>query len=272
MGIAARRYCVRHELPFTTSYHTRFPEYVPARVPIPKSLSYAWLRRFHRRAECVMVPTRAIQEELQARRFGNTVIWPRGVDLERFRPHGPRTLDQAVLAAGHPVFAYVGRVAVEKNLRAFLELELPGSKWVIGDGPQLMELRRAYPAVHFTGAVAHAALPAYYRSADVFVFPSRTDTFGLVLLEAMACGVPVAAYPVPGPLDVIGNSAAGVLDADLRIAALGALRVSREVARAHALRFSWQHVANVFLSHLAPIGAERGEKAALRVERAEQTQ
>ena len=270
LGIAARRYCVRHDLPFTTSYHTRFPEYVRARAPIPTALTYAWLRRFHGRAERVMVPTRSIQDELQARRFGNTVIWPRGVDIERFCPQGPRALDQAMLADGHPLFAYVGRVAIEKNLRAFLDLELPGAKWVIGDGPQLVELRRAYPAVHFTGAVAHAALPAYYRSADVFVFPSRTDTFGLVLLEAMACGVPVAAFPVPGPQDVIGGSAAGVLDADLRVAAIGALQISRDAARKHALRFSWQHVAKVFLGHLAPIGAVRREKAGLPADGAEQ--
>ncbi len=261
LGIAARRYCVRHKLPFTTSYHTRFPEYVRARVPLPVAVTYAWLRRFHGRAERVMVPTASIRQELAARNFGNTVIWPRGVDVEKFRPEGPVAPADAVPVDGRPVFAYVGRVAVEKNLRAFLDLELPGSKWVIGGGPQFEELRQAYPAVHFSGAVAHAALPAYYRAADVFVFPSRTDTFGLVLLEALACGVPVAAYPVPGPLDVIGANGPGVLDHDLRAAAIGALRISRQAARSHALLFSWKHVAQVFLGHLAPIGAARVESA-----------
>ena len=264
LGIAARRYCVRRKLPFTTSYHTRFPEYVRARVPLPISVTYAWLRRFHGRAQRVMVPTLSIQQELQARDFGNTVIWPRGVDVEKFRPEGPGAPADAVPADGRPVFAYVGRVAVEKNLRAFLELELPGSKWVIGGGPQLEELRLAYPATHFSGAVAHAALPAYYRAADLFVFPSRTDTFGLVLLEALACGVPVAANPVPGPLDVIGANGPGVLDHDLRAEAIGALRIPREAARSHALRFSWKHVAQVFLGHLAPIGAAPAESARLR--------
>jgi len=270
LGIAARRYCMRHKLPFTTSYHTRFPEYVRARVPLPIAVTYAWLRRFHGRALRVMVPTASIQQELQARGFRNTVIWPRGVDVEKFRPQGPSAPSDAVPVDGRPVFAYVGRVAVEKNLRAFLDLELPGSKWVIGGGPQLDELRRAYPATHFSGAVAHAALPAYYRAVDVFVFPSRTDTFGLVLLEALACGVPVAAYPVPGPLDVIGANGPGVLDNDLRTAAIGALRISREAARAHALRYSWKHVAQVFLGHLAPIGVAQVETALARAESVQQ--
>lgn len=264
LGIAARRCCVRHKLPFTTSYHTRFPEYLRARVPLPIALTYAWLRRFHGRALRVMVPTASIQQELQARGFNNTVIWPRGVDVEKFRPEGPGAPADAVPVDGRPVFAYVGRVAVEKNLRAFLALELPGSKWVIGGGPQFEELRLAYPATHFSGAVAHAALPAYYRAADVFVFPSRTDTFGLVLLEALACGVPVAAYPVPGPLDVIGADGPGVLDHDLRAAAIGALRISREAARSHALKFSWKHVAQVFLGNLVPIGVAQAAGARLR--------
>ena len=149
LGIAARRYCMRHKLPFTTSYHTRFPEYVRARVPLPISLTYAWLRAFHGRAARVMVPSASIQQELKARGFRNTVIWPRGVDVEMFRPQGLSAPSDAVPVDGRPVFAYVGRVAVEKNLRAFLDLELPGSKWVIGGGPQLDELRRAYPATHF---------------------------------------------------------------------------------------------------------------------------
>ncbi len=254
LGIAARRICVRRAWPFTTSYHTRFPEYVRARAPVPTAFTYAWLRRFHARAQRVMVPTESIREELKARHFDNTVIWPRGVDIARFAPEGPQAPHPDM---PRPLFAYVGRVAVEKNLAAFLKLDLPGSKWVVGGGPQLAALRRDFPAVHFSGAIEHRDLPAYYRCADAFVFPSLTDTFGLVLLEALACGVPVAAFPVPGPVDVVGSSGAGVLDHDLRRAALGALRIPRETARAHALKFSWERVARVFLGHLAPIGANR---------------
>lgn len=253
LGIAARRYCVRRDLPFTTSYHTRFPEYVRSRVPVPRAFTYAWLRRFHARAARVMVPTPSIQSELEDRHFCNTVIWPRGVDTAAFHPQGPAAPLRADAAAPGPHFAYVGRVAVEKNLRAFLDLDLPGTRWVIGGGPQLDELRRAYPDVRFTGAVDHDRLPEFYRALDVFVFPSRTDTFGLVLLEALACGVPVAAFPVAGPLDVIGDSGSGVLDRDLRRAALGALEIPRAAARTHALGFSWERVARTFLGHLAPI-------------------
>ncbi|MBL8381155.1 MAG: glycosyltransferase family 1 protein [Burkholderiales bacterium] len=250
LGIAARRQCMRLGLPFTTSYHTRFPEYVRARAPIPRALTYAWLRRFHQRAARVMVPTASIRDELAARGFANTTVWPRGVDLARFSPDGAH----ADIGAGDgPVFAYVGRVAVEKNLRAFLDLDLPGRKVVVGDGPQLAQLRREYPQVRFTGAKDHADLAAWYRSADVFVFPSLTDTFGLVLLEALACGVPVAAFPVAGPLDVIGNSGAGALDGDLRAAALRALRIPRDKALSHARGFSWPAVARLFLGNLAPI-------------------
>lgn len=254
LGIAARRYCLRHGLPFTTSYHTRFPEYVRSRVPVPRVLTYAWLRRFHARAERVMVPTASIQGELAARRFANTVIWPRGVDIETFTPDGPRAASRDGLSGG-PHFGYIGRVAVEKNLRAFLDMNLPGTKWVIGGGPQLAQLRREYPEVRFPGPIAHADLPRWYRALDVFVFPSRTDTFGLVLLEALACGVPVAAYPVPGPIDVIGSAGPGALDGDLRHAALAALDIPRERAREHALRYSWDSVARTFLGHLAPIAA-----------------
>jgi len=250
LGIAARRHCVRYGIPFTTAYHTRFPEYVRARAPIPQAMTYAWLRRFHGRAQRVMVPTPSISGELAARGFSNCVIWPRGVNLDRFSPEG----DRVERSAGEgPVFMYIGRVAVEKNIRAFLDLDLPGQKWVVGGGPDLERLRRQYPGVRFTGPQAHADLPRYYRAADVFVFPSRTDTFGLVLLEALACGVPVAAFPVAGPVDIIGSAGPGALDTDLRAAALKALRVPREAARAHSLQYSWNHVARLFLSYLAPI-------------------
>jgi len=252
LGIAARRYCVRHEIPFTTAYHTRFPEYVRARAPIPKAMTYAWLRRFHGRAQRVMVPTPSIGGELAARGFENCVIWPRGVNLERFNPEGERA-ERTGRAKNEPLFMYIGRVAVEKNIRAFLDLDLPGEKWVVGGGPDLEPLRRQYPNVYFAGPQAHADLARYYRAADVFVFPSRTDTFGLVLLEALACGVPVAAFPVAGPIDVIGASGPGALDNDLRAAALKALHVPREAARKHALQYSWNQVARLFLSYLAPI-------------------
>ena len=250
LGMAARRVCIQLGLPFTSAYHTRFPEYVRARVPVPLRWSYAWLRRFHGAAELTMVATESMRTELAAHNIGNTVIWPRGVDLGRFEPEGPRIFRRA-----EPVFMYVGRVAVEKNLRAFLDLDLPGSKWVVGGGPQLRELQKASPDINFAGPKPHAALAPWYRSADVFVFPSRTDTFGLVLLEALACGVPVAAYPVPGPLDVIGASGAGVLDHDLKQAALAALNIPRERARAHAQTFSWQSVARKFTSYLSAIPA-----------------
>jgi glycosyltransferase involved in cell wall biosynthesis len=248
LGIAARRHCVRHDIPFTTAYHTRFPEYVRARAPIPKAMTYAWLRRFHGRAQRVMVPTPSISGELVARGFSNCVIWPRGVNLERFSPEG-----EIIERGKQPVFMYIGRVAVEKNIRAFLDLDLPGEKWVVGGGPDLDRLKRQYPQVHFTGAQQHADLPRYYRAADVFVFPSRTDTFGLVLLEALASGVPVAAFPVAGPVDIIGSTGPGALDNDLRAAALKALEVPREAARTHALQYSWSQVARLFLSYLAPI-------------------
>jgi glycosyltransferase involved in cell wall biosynthesis len=248
LGIAARRHCVRYGIPFTTAYHTRFPEYVRARAPIPKAMTYAWLRRFHGRAQRVMVPTHSISGELVARGFSNCVIWPRGVNLDRFSPDG-----DTVERGKKPVFMYIGRVAVEKNIRAFLDLELPGEKWVVGGGPDLDRLKRQYPQAIFTGPQQHADLPRYYRAADVFVFPSRTDTFGLVLLEALASGVPVAAFPVAGPLDVIGASGPGALDNDLRAAALKALEVPRDAARAHALQYSWNQVARLFLSYLAPI-------------------
>ena len=248
LGIAARRVCMQLGLPFTSAYHTRFPEYVRARVPVPLRWSYAWLRRFHGAAERVMVATESMRAELAAHKICHTVIWSRGVDTGRFEPEGPRTFRR-----DQPVFMYVGRVAVEKNLRAFLDLDLPGSKWVVGGGPQLRELQEAYPAVNFAGPKPHAALAPWYRSADVFVFPSRTDTFGLVLLEALACGVPVAAFPVPGPLDVIGASGAGVLDQDLRRAALGALRIPRSTACAHARNFSWSSAARNFASFLSVI-------------------
>ena len=245
LGWAARRYCLQRELPFTTSFHTKFPEYVQARCGIPARWTYAWLRRFHKPARTVMANTPALRLDLESRRFEQVQLWGRGVDVDLFRP-GPRES----LGTASPVFMYVGRVAIEKNLEAFLDLDLPGSKWVVGDGPQLDHLKARYPHVSFAGMQPRERLPAYYRAADVFVFPSRTDTFGLVLLEAMACGTPVAAYPVTGPIDVVGEG--GALDTDLAIACHRALDVPRKQAEAHAGRFSWRAATMQFLNNLAP--------------------
>lgn len=249
LGIAARAYALRHRIPFTTAYHTRFPEYVHARSRLPLTVTYRFLRWFHGPAEVVMVPTEVVRRDLLAYGFppGQVVLWSRGVELDIFKP-GPATAHDLT----RPIFLCVGRVAVEKNLEAFLRLDLPGSKWVAGEGPALEKLKAEFPEVRFTGVLGQMELAALYNAADVFVFPSRTDTFGLVLLEAMACGCPVAAYPVTGPVDVIGDSPAGALDEDLRSAALRALGIDRSLARQHAERFSWEACTRQFLSHLRP--------------------
>ncbi|KZE33458.1 glycosyltransferase family 4 protein [Crenobacter luteus] len=247
LGMAARGYCMKKKLPFTTAYHTRFPEYVHARVKLPVKVSYAWLRRFHNAGRAVMAPTRSICDELTARGFRNVALWSRGVDTGLFTPGERDRLDTAP-----PRFVYIGRVAVEKNIEAFLKLDLPGSKWVVGDGPLLPRLKKDYPDVHFAGVFPQAELARFYRAADVFVFPSLTDTFGLVLLEAMACGTPVAAFPVAGPLDVVGDSGAGVLDRDLRAACMKALEIDREHVRRVAERHSWTAAARQFEANLHP--------------------
>lgn len=246
LGLAARRWCVKRGYAFTTAFHTRFPEYLSARVAVPERWTYRLLRWFHAPSRGVMVATESMRRELNRWGFDNLRPWGRGVDTSLFAP-GPRT---GFGDLPRPIFVCVGRVAPEKNLPAFLDLDLPGSKVVIGDGPALPELRLRYPAAYFLGRREHRALAGLYASADVFVFPSRTDTFGLVLLEALASGLPVAAYPVPGPLDVVGDSGAGILSEDLRAAALDALAVPRERCRAHALTFTWQACAKQFLENL----------------------
>ena len=255
LGLAARRWCRRHRQPFSTAYHTRFPEYIHARTRLPLAVSYAWMRRFHNAAQAVMAPTPAIVADLKARGFHNVVLWSRGVDIDTFSPGARDRLDSTP-----PRFVYVGRVAVEKNIEAFLQLDLPGSKWVVGEGPQLAALQARYPDVHFAGVFPQAELARIYRAADVFVFPSRTDTFGLVLLEAMACGTPVAAYPVPGPLDVVGNSGGGVLHDDLATACQQALQLDRDHVRRVAEGFSWAAATVQFEAHLhpRPIGEQEG--------------
>ncbi|XZG71517.1 glycosyltransferase family 4 protein [Chitinibacteraceae bacterium HSL-7] len=247
LGLSASKYCRRNKLPFTTAYHSRFPEYVNLRFGIPEKWTYAWLARFHNGAEATMAPTRVVVDDLKARGFTKTVIWSRGVDLKLFHPG-----DRERLNTRRPIFVYVGRVAVEKNVEAFLELDLPGSKWVCGDGPAAAALRAKYPDVNWLGVLNQQELARVYNSADVFVFPSKTDTFGLVLLEAMACGCPVAAYPVTGPIDVIGTTGPGALRDDLQAACLAALKIDRTEVRRFAERYSWTAASQQFLSHLHP--------------------
>ncbi|HZB93122.1 MAG TPA: glycosyltransferase family 1 protein [Stellaceae bacterium] len=249
LGFAARRYCLRRGYGFTTAFHTRFPEYVAARFSVPPSWSYALMRRFHAPSKGVMVATDTVRRELAARGFDNLRRWTRGVDHELYDPTRRGDFD----GLPRPIFLSVGRVAVEKNFSAFLALDLPGSKVVVGDGPMREELQRRHPEAHFLGKREGVELARLYASADVFVFPSRTDTFGLVLLEALASGLPVAAYPVPGPLDVIGDSGAGVLDEDLRRAALAALEIPPEHCREHALHYTWSASTDQFVANLWPL-------------------
>jgi len=245
LGLAARRWALTRKRPFTTAYHTQFPRYVLARAPVPIRASYSLLRWFHRPAVRTMVPTESIRRELAARQFGPLVIWGRGVDTDLFRP------DRATgLAGERPIMMYMGRVAVEKNIEAFLALDLPGTKYVVGDGPAMRELRRRYPGVIFTGARYGEELAGCLASADVFVFPSRTDTFGLVMLEAMACGLPVAAYPVSGPVDVIEHGRTGILHEDLGRAIRAAVSLDNGVCREFALRRSWATATRMFLGNL----------------------
>lgn len=256
LGLAARRYCLRQGLRFTTAYHTRFPEYVRLRLPLPLALGYAFVRWFHRPATRTLVTTPSMRHDLKARGLTHLELWSRGVDTALFRPYG-----KGVLNLPRPIHLYVGRVAVEKNLDAFLSLDLPGSKVVIGDGPDMQRMRNTYPEAHYTGYLTGEPLARHLADADVFVFPSRTDTFGLVLLEAMACGVPVAAFPVPGPRDLINNHFNGYLDEDLGQAIKQARTVSPEHCRNFALGYSWGQAARQFLSHLVParVVASQGE-------------
>jgi len=250
LGMAARRHCLRTLREFTTAFHTQFPEYVHARCRFPVGLTYAWLRRFHRPSAKVMVPTPEIHGRLARRGFDNLAYWTRGVDTEHFQP-APR--DPRVTR--RPIFAYVGRVAVEKGVERFLALDLPGTKWVVGDGPARRALEARFPDTVFHGMRHGAELAYFYQQADVFVFPSRTDTFGLVLIEAMACGTPVAAYPVTGPVDVVRDPSAGVLSEDLRGAALRALALDRGAVRNYAMRYSWRAATEQFAANLSPRGA-----------------
>jgi glycosyltransferase involved in cell wall biosynthesis len=257
IGLLVRRYCGKNGLPFTTSFHTRFPEYISARLPVPESWIWATLRRFHGPSQAVMAATPALAAELRSRGFRNVVLWPRGVDTGLFHP---RASD---LGLTRPVFLCVGRVAVEKNLEAFLDLDLPGTKVIVGDGPARAALARKYPQAVFLGARQGEALAEAYAAADVFVFPSKTDTFGLVLLEALASGLPVAAFPVTGPRDVIGTAPVGVLDDDLRMACLSALQISPQACLAFAAGHTWEASARAFVDHALNVRAAGPEGEAV---------
>lgn len=252
LGYAARSYCIARGIPFTTAFHTKFAEYVNARSGIPVNWTYKILRWFHRPSRAVMVATNTVEGELRGRGFDNIKRWTRGVDTALFKPR-----DKEFLGLPRPIQLYVGRVAVEKNIEAFLALKNPGSKVIVGDGPQLAALSRKYPDALFAGVKQGEELAKYFAAADVFVFPSLTDTFGLVLLEALACGVPVAAYPVAGPLDVIGDAPVGCLHEDLGEAVTRALQASPDACRAHAERYSWDASVQQFLANIWPFPSDR---------------
>lgn len=264
LGLSARRWARGQRYAFTTSFHTRFPEYVAARLPLPRAwterMLYRWIRSFHAAGSVVMAATPSLIKELSGRGFANVRHWTRGVDTAGFTPELRAEPD----GLARPVFLYAGRLAVEKNIAAFLDLDLPGSKLVVGDGPDRASLERRYPDVRFTGMLKGAELTRAYASADVFVFPSRTDTFGLVMLEALACGTPVAAYPVTGPRDILAGvePPVGQLDEDLRVAALAALQVDRSSCRRFAERFSWSAASTMFLNNLVPMANRKSEKSA----------
>lgn len=255
LGLAARKYCLKHDLAFTTSYHTQFPQYVRARFPIPLGWSYRFLRWFHGSAERTFVPTPAQQRDLEEHGFDNVVVWGRGVDTETFKPYPKDKLTQP-----RPIWIYLGRVSVEKNIEAFLDLELPGTKFVIGDGPAMASLKQKYIDTEFLGYKFGADLAKHLAAGDVFVFPSRTDTYGLVMLEAMACGLPVAAYPVTGPIDVVQQGITGCLDEDLKNACKKALELNPDHCRNEALQRTWRRATQQFFEYLSDV--KTGERVA----------
>lgn len=252
IGFAARRHCMRRGWPFSTSYHTRAGLYFEDKFGLPQDVVLYAQRWFHNAGDAFMVQTDTLERELAQKGFTNIRRWCRGVDTDMFRP----VPDRDFLSLPRPIFTYIGRVSSEKNIEAFLGMDLPGTKLVVGDGPQLGDYRVTYPDVVFAGWQGGDQLARYYAASDVFVFPSRFETFGLVLLEALACGLPVAAYPVHGPVDVIGKAPVGVLDHDLRAAALRALAIPRDSCRDYALRFSWRRSAEEFVGNLVPIRRE----------------
>ncbi|MEZ5995722.1 MAG: glycosyltransferase family 1 protein [Hyphomonadaceae bacterium] len=257
LGWDARAVCLKHKFPFTTSYHTQFPEYVHARFSwIPLWAGYRYMHAFHDKSGRVMVATPTMMKQLQLQGFRNVALWSRGVDVEMFHP-SKRGVDGGVFPGlPRPIFSYVGRVAVEKNIEAFLKLDLPGSKVIVGDGPAREELQGKYPQAHFVGSKFGEELARHYADSDVFVFPSFTDTFGLVILEAAATGTPVAGYVAPGPQDILPDTGAGIVDMDLRKGCMQALELKREDARALAERYSWRACAEDFRRNLEPLPKE----------------
>jgi glycosyltransferase involved in cell wall biosynthesis len=253
MGLSARAICLERGYRFTAAFHTRFPDYVHARFPfIPEAAVFGALKTFHAPAMATMVSTLSLKRELESHGFSKIVLWSRGVDAELFRPRPQSRLEPDRAGMARPVFLYAGRLAVEKNVEAFLALDLPGTKLVAGEGPQRAELEARFPTANFLGQQSGEDLAKLYAASDVFVFPSRTDTFGLVLLEALACGTPVAAYPVQAPLDVLGDADVAVLDEDLRAACLQAMSIPRKACRAFALKRSWRASAEQFVGNLVP--------------------
>lgn len=254
LGWAARAICLAHKFPFTTSYHTQYPEYIHARFPfIPLWLVYRVMRSFHDKSGRIMVATPTMIAQLLKRGFHNVTLWSRGVDTHLFNP-AKRDVENGVFAGlARPVSVYVGRVAVEKNIEAFLALDVPGTKVIVGDGPAKISLTAKYPHVHFVGVRFGGDLARHYADADVFVFPSRTDTFGLVILEALACGTPVAAFDAPGPIDILPGSGAGAALPDLQAAFQEAVVIDRAAARRHAEKYSWRACTEDFVRLLTPL-------------------
>lgn len=262
LGMAARRYCRRKQLAFTSSYHTQFPQYVRKRAPIPLNTTYAFLRRFHNAAARIMVSTQSQQDELEQHGFRNIVRWGRGVDTETFRPR-----DKSFLDVPRPIWIFTGRIAVEKGLDDFLALALPGTRMLVGDGPDRSSLEKKYPEARFVGYKFGEELAAYMAASDVFVFPSKTDTFGLVMIEAMACGLPVAAFPVTGPINVVENGVTGVLDHNLQTAAMAALELDPAACVEHARKLSWPNATRQFEENLVRVNETEEKRPLGGVER-----
>lgn len=247
LGWMSRNIAMKSNWSFTTAYHSRFPEYLHARFKIPIKWSYSLLRKFHNAGKATLTPTPAIVNDLASKGFLYPKLWTRGVDRETFIPNGPQ---EEKSSSGKPIFLHVGRLAIEKNVDTFLQLDLPGEKWVAGDGPERARLERTYPGVKWFGVLDGLSLAKLYRSADVFVFPSKTDTFGLVMLESMSCGTPVAGFPVEGPIDVVQHGYSGYLNEDLRVACLKALEINREDVINHANQFTWEIASEQFYNAL----------------------
>lgn len=268
IGWSARSWCQTRGIPFTTAFHTRFPDYAQARTGISAERFWPIMRRFHADSHAVMVATDSLASELARRGIAQTRRWSRGIDRWLFNPAGGKL--SAMEDLPRPIMLNVGRVAVEKNLEAFLDADVAGTKVVAGDGPALEDMRQRYPQAVFLGSLQGEELASAYRAADCFVFPSRTDTFGLVLIEALACGLPVAAFPVSGPIDILGSdgrgadgtmpATVGVLDENLELAINKALRLDRTAAAVFGSRFTWENATDQFLEAVesAALGAKRG--------------